>query len=95
MRVKSEVNTRALKLTRESKESLDSYFLNTLIFSAIPKDVYKKDRKEIRKESRRKGIGLLIVSGRERFTVKEKLKKYKEGTFLHLYPEAYEKWKSK
>ena len=59
---------------------------------AIPWEVYKEDKRNIRRESRRRGIGLLVVSGRERFTVQEKLKCYREGTLLHLYPRAYEEW---
>jgi len=35
----------------------------------------------------------LIASGTwKRFVVKPKLKKYRKGEFLHLYPKAYEKW---
>lgn len=61
---------------------------------AISKDVYEEDKTEIRKECKRRGIGLLIVSGTERFTVKERLKRYRKGNFLHLYEEAYEEWVS-
>lgn len=59
---------------------------------AIPWDVYEEDRRNIRKESKKRCIGLLLVSGRERFTVREKLKCYRKGTFLHVYPKAYEEW---
>lgn len=59
---------------------------------AIPREVYKEDKRNIRRECRRRGIGLLVVSGRERFSVEKKLKFYRGGTFLHLYPRAYQEW---
>lgn len=61
---------------------------------AISKEVYEEDKSKIRKECKRRGIGLLVVSGKKRFTVKEKLNKYRKGNFLHLYPEAYRDWKN-
>jgi len=60
---------------------------------AISKEVYEEAKTEIRRECRRNEIGLLVVSGRERFMVEEKLKRYRKGNFLHLYPKAYEEWK--
>ena len=60
----------------------------------ISKDVYEDAKTEIRKRCKQTEIGLLIVSGTERFTVKQKLKRYRKGNFLHLYKEAYEEWLS-
>lgn len=61
---------------------------------AISKEVYEDGKTEIRRECKRNEIGLLVISGRERFTVEEKLKRYKKGTFLPLYPDAYKEWQS-
>jgi len=57
-------------------------------------EVYEEAKTDIRRECRRNEIGLLVVSGRERFTVEEKLKRYRKGNFLPLYPDAYEEWRS-
>jgi len=59
---------------------------------AIPREVYEEDKRNIRRECRRRGIGLLVVRGTERFSVERKLKFYREETFLHLYPRAYVYW---
>ena len=59
---------------------------------AISREVYEEDKRNIRRECKRRGIGLLVVSGRERFTVQEKLKCYREGKFLQLYPQANREW---
>jgi len=59
---------------------------------AIPWDVYEVDKTKIRKKCKKRKIGLLLIHGKKRFTVQEKLKCFRKGEFLHLYPKAYKEW---
>ena len=62
---------------------------------ALPKAEWEKDLEyELDTECERKGIGLVLVSGKERFHVREELgPSYVWGNFLDCYPEAEGYWK--
>lgn len=63
---------------------------------AIPNDKWEKDEdRELELECDRTGIGLLTVSGIERFHVEErKQPEYIRGDFLRCYPLAEEEWET-
>jgi len=60
---------------------------------AIHEDEYYKDVERFERECKKRGIGLIVVSGYERLRVREEIQPNRiSGDFLSYYPQVEEEW---